>query len=52
MECKNPDLNTREHLWGKWLHPRRPHPPSVPDLTNAITAEWWEILTAFPEEQI
>lgn len=43
-ECpaQNPDLSPTEHVWDELehrLHPRRPHAPSLPDLTNALGAE-------------
>lgn len=46
--AENPALNLAEHLWNELesrLHPRTPHPPSVPDLTEAPVAEWAEIPT-------
>jgi hypothetical protein len=40
---QSPDLNPIKHLWyeseGR-LHARSNHPTSVPDLTNALVAEW------------
>jgi hypothetical protein len=44
-----PDLNPIEHLWDEFerrLEARPNHPTSVPDLTNALVAEWKQVPTA------
>ena len=41
--AQNPDLNSIEHLWDELEHRLRAgpnHPTSVPDLSNALVAEW------------
>ena len=47
--AQSPDINPIEHLWDE-LERRlraRPNPPtSVPDLTNALVAEWKQIPAA------
>lgn len=40
-ELKSPYQSPTEHTWCEHqLHPRPPHLTSVPDLTNALVAEW------------
>ena len=44
--AQSPDLNPIEHLWDEleWQLRVRPNrPTSVPDLTNALVAEWKEV---------
>lgn len=44
-----------EHAWDElecWLHPTPPQPISVPDLINAIVAEWSQILKAMLENVV
>ena len=49
--AQSPDLNPIEHLWDE-LERRlraRPHrPTSVPDLTNALVAEWKQFCSNVP----
>lgn len=47
-ECaaQSPDFNRTEHLRDEmecWVCTRPPHPTPVPELTNALMAEWAEI---------
>ena len=45
----SPDLNPIEHLWDELecrLRARPIHPTSVPDLTNALVAEWKQVPAA------
>ena len=47
--AQSPDYNPIEHLWDELEHRlrARPHrPTSVPNLTNALVAEWKQILPA------
>ena len=47
--ARSPDLNPIEHLWGELerrLRARPNRPTSVPDLTNALVAEWKQVPTA------
>jgi hypothetical protein len=47
--AQSPDLNPIKHLWDELerrLQARPNHPTSVPDLTNALIAEWKQIPTA------
>ena len=47
--AQNPDLNPIEHLWDELerrLRARPNRPTSVPDLTNALMAEWKQIPAA------
>jgi transposase len=59
--AQSPDLNLIEHLWDELkcrLRVRSNRPTSVPDLTNALVAEWKQVPAAlfqhlvetFPEE--
>ena len=44
--AQNPDLNPIEHLWAELEHRLRARPncpTSVPDLTNALVAEWKQV---------
>jgi hypothetical protein len=46
---QSPDLNPIEHLWEELEHrlQARPNrPTSVPNLTNALVAEWKQVPTA------
>ena len=46
---QSPDLNPNEHLWDELEHrlrARANRPTSVPDLTNALVAEWKQVPTA------
>ena len=48
LDCpaQSPDLNTIEHLWDELerrLRARPNCPKSVPDLTNALVAEWKQV---------
>ena len=45
----SPDLNSIEHLWDeleRWLRARHNRPTSVPNLTNALVAEWKQVPAA------
>ena len=45
--AQSPDLNSIEHLWDELkrrLRARPNHPTSVPNLTNALVAEWKQVL--------
>ncbi|XP_070962114.1 ataxin-2 homolog [Oncorhynchus clarkii lewisi] len=47
--AQSPDLNPIEHLWDELerrLRARPNRPASVPDLTNALVAEWKQVPTA------
>jgi hypothetical protein len=47
--AQRPDLNTIEHLWDGlecWLRSRSNRQTSVPDLTNALVAEWKQVPAA------
>ena len=47
--AQSPDLNPIEHLWDELerrLRARPNRPTSVPDLTNALVAEWKQDLAA------
>ena len=47
--AQSPDLNSIEHLWDEFesrLRRRRNSPTSVPDLTNALMAEWKQVPAA------
>ena len=47
--AQSPDLNPIEHLWDELdrrLGIRPNHPTSVPNLTNALVAEWKEVPSA------
>ena len=47
--AQSPHLNPIEHLWDeleRQLRSRPNRPTSVPDLTNALVAEWKQILAA------
>ena len=47
--AQSPDLNPIEHLWDELEHRLRArpnHPTSVPDLTNALVAEWNQVPAA------
>ena len=47
--AQSPDLNPIEHLWDELerrLRARPNRPTSVPDLTNALVAEWKQISAA------
>ena len=47
--AQSSDLNPIEHLWNELerrLRARPNRPTSVPDLTNALVAEWKQIPTA------
>ena len=47
--AQSPDLNPIEHLWDELerrLRARPKRPTSVPDLTNALVAEWKQVPTA------
>ena len=47
--AQSPDLNPIEHLWDELerrLRARPNCPPSVPDLTDALVAEWKQIPAA------
>ena len=47
--AQSPDLNPIKHLWDELelrLQPRPNRPPPVPDLTNALTAEWKQVHAA------
>jgi hypothetical protein len=47
--AQSPDLNPIEHLWDdleRQLRARPNHATSVPDLTNALVAEWKQVPTA------
>jgi hypothetical protein len=47
--AQSPDLNSIEHLWDELEHQLRTRPnrpTSVPDLTNALEAEWKQVPTA------
>ena len=51
LDCpaQRPDLNPIEHLWNELecrLRARSNFPTSVPDLTNALVAEWKKIPAA------
>ena len=57
--AQSPDLNPIKHLWDELepcLRARPNRATSVPDLTNALVAEWKQVLAAmfywkaFPEE--
>ena len=44
--AQSPDLNSIKHLWDEFEHSLRPRPnrpTSVPDLTNALVAEWKQV---------
>ena len=46
---QSPDLNHIDHLWDELerrLRARPKYPPSVPDLTNAVVAEWKQVFAA------
>ena len=52
--AQSPDLNPK-HLWDELeclLQARPNHPTSVPDLTNALAAEWKQIPTAMFQHQV
>ena len=47
--AQSPDLNPMEHLWDELerrLRARPNRPTSLPDLTDALVAEWKQIPTA------
>ena len=47
--AQSPDLNPIEHLWDELegrLQARPNHQTSVPDLTNALVAEWKQVPAA------
>ena len=47
--AQSPDLNPIEHLWDELdrrLQARPNRPTSVPNLTNALVAEWKQVATA------
>ena len=47
--AQNPDLNPIEHLWDELecrLRARPNRPTSVPDLNNALVAEWKQLPAA------
>ena len=47
--AQSPDLNPIEHLWDELDHRLRARPncpTSVPDLTNALVAEWKQVPAA------
>ena len=47
--AQSPDLNPIEHLWDeleRQLQARPNRPTSVPDLTNALVAEWKQVPAA------
>ena len=45
--AQSPDLNPNEHLWDELEHRLRVRPNRpVPDLTNALVAEWKQVRTA------
>ena len=47
--AQSPDLNPIEHLWDDLEHrlrARSNHPTSVPNLVNALVAEWKQVPAA------
>ena len=49
LPAQSPDLNSIEHLWDELEHQLRARPnlqTSVPDLTNALVAEWKQVPAA------
>ena len=47
--AQSPDLNPTKHLWDELerrLQARPNRPTSVPDLTNALVAEWKQVPAA------
>ena len=47
--AQSPDLNPINHLWDElkfWLRARPNRPISVPDLINALVAEWKKVPAA------
>ena len=51
----DPDLNPIEHLWyelERQLRARPNHPTSVPDLTNALVAEWKKVSAAMLQHRV
>jgi hypothetical protein len=53
--AQRPDLNPIGHLWDElehWLRARPNRPTSVPDLTNALAAEWKQVPAAIFQHQV
>ena len=51
--AQRPDLHPTEHLWDELeyrLRARPNHPTSVPDLTNALVAEWKQVPAAMYQQ--
>ena len=53
--AQSPDLNPIEHLWDELerrLRVRPNRPKSVPDLTNALIAEWKQVSSAIFQQLV